>query len=370
MKKNRLIFTLLAITLLLMLRVFAVGGSADDPLVSLRYLNGSFLEHLQSMMQEWAKEDTQSLYQEAEQKLHALGEAYLEEEQETDWSYSAHYEPLSLKRGDTVTLSGGSGLTWINGRGYAEAGLVDVTMGTESAAQTEFICNHRYLSVTESSTGVVVTVLSDAANLLVEGCWSLTESGESPTQFIDLTKTKDWFYDAVAFAVEQGLFQGTSANQFSPLANMDRSMLAVVLHRLAGQPATGYSGMFSDIADEIWYTEGVEWAGSAGIVAGSGDGTFRPFDFITRQEIALMLYRYADGYLKLDVSQRGNLEAFSDAETVSSWAKEAVSWAVGAGIIAGSDLGALNPQANASRAEVATMLQRLSHWISLTNQTA
>lgn len=365
MKKRLFTFAVLAVALVLGLRVFAAGGTSNDPLISLSYLNGTFLTKLQGMMQEWAREDTDLLYQEVEGKLDEVGEAYLKNDEEAECSYSAYYEQLSLKRGDVITLYTGSGLFWMNGRGYTEAGLVDVTTGTETEDNTEFIVNHRYLAVLESEEGVTVTILSDAAILSVEGYWMLTESDEAVTPFVDLTKSKDWFYDAVYFAVEQGLFNGVSENQFSPLTSMDRSMLAVVLHRMAGLPSADYSGTFPDIEDGKWYTEGVEWARMNGVVTGSSDGTFRPFAHITRQEIALMLYRYAGQYLGLDVGQRGELDGFTDSENISTWARDAVSWAVGVGIITGSDTGAINPQNDASRAEVATMLQRLSNWITL-----
>jgi len=362
--KKRLCVLIGVVTIFLFgLRVLAAGGSSADPLISLSYLNGAFREKLQTMMAEWAKEETQPIYQEAVDKVDQLGESYLEEDSEQDWSYSAHYEQLSLKRGDKLTLSTGSGLFWMNGRGYTAAGLVDVTTGTEPAAKTECSANHRYLVVQEEKTGVEVTVISDAANLSVEGYWKLVESDEVVTPFTDLTKSKDWYYKSVAYVVEKNLFNGVSADRFAPLSSMNRSMLAVVLHRMAGTPDAEYSGTFPDIKDKQWYTEGVEWAKINGIVTGSSDGTFRPSAKITRQEIALMLYRYAKNYLGLDVSQRGSLDDYSDAANVSKWAKEAVSWAVGTGIVTGSDTGLLNPQKTARRAEVATMLQRLETWI-------
>ena len=363
MKKRRLALLGFAAVFLLGLRVFAAGGTSGDPLITLSYLNGTFRSKLQTMMTEWAREDTQPLIEEAISQVDQLGESYLSGSAEGEWSYSAYYEQLKLKRGDKLVLSTGSGMFWMNGRGYTASGMVDITTGTEPAEKTECVANHRYLAVEESEVGIAITVISDAATVSVEGHWNVIESDETVTNFTDLTKSKDWFYQSVAYVVDKGLFNGISEDQFAPLSSMNRSMLAVVLHRMAGKPDAEYSGTFPDVKAGTWYTEGVEWAKANGIVNGSSDGTFRPSARITRQEIALMLYRYAGNYLGLDVNQRGSLDRFSDSESISNWAKEGVSWAVGAGIVTGSDTGKINPQKNASRAEVATMLQRLEKWI-------
>lgn len=363
MKKRLRVFIVLALVALLGVNALAVGGSSGDPLISLSYLEGTFRTKLMTLFEAWAGEDTDPLYREAVEKLDQIGKDHQSAETGQEWSYSEYHEQLSLKRGDKLTLSTGSGLIWMSGRGYTASGTVDVTTGTEPAEKTECITNHRYLAVTEEETGVEVTVISDAATLSVEGYWKLVESDEKVTSFTDLTKSKDWYYKAVAYVVEKELFNGVSEDRFAPLSSMNRSMLAVVLHRMAGEPEAEYSGVFPDIPDGTWYTEGVEWARANGVVNGSSDGTFRPSARITRQEIALMLYRYAGNYLGLDVSQRGSLEEFSDKKDVSGWASEAVSWAVGTGIVTGSDTGKINPQKNASRAEVATMLQRMDNWI-------
>ncbi len=141
---------------------------------------------------------------------------------------------------------------------------------------------------------------------------------------------------------------------------MERCMMTTVLHRLAGKPGVSYSALFQDIPEGEWYTLGTIWAGSLGVVNGVEPGRFDPFASVTRQEIAVILYRYAEkmGY---DVSVPSDLNGFWDAGSVASWGSQAVSWAVGAGILNGSD-GALLPDDGATRAEVSAMLHRFVNW--------
>jgi hypothetical protein len=179
--------------------------------------------------------------------------------------------------------------------------------------------------------------------------------------FTDLSST-DWYYDSVRFVYEQGLFQGVDAATFAPIVPMSRAMLATVLYRLSGAQATAPSAGFYDVGD-TWYTNAVNWAAQTGVVTGSGDGGFAPEVNVTREQMAAMLYRYAGNYLGLDTPAAGDLSGYPDASQVASWAEDAMSWAVGAGILTGTGAGDLAPSGAASRAEVAAMLQRFCNWI-------
>ena len=134
-------------------------------------------------------------------------------------------------------------------------------------------------------------------------------------------------------------------------------MLVTVLYRLEGQPA-GAEAAFSDVAVEAWYASAAAWAAEAGIANGVSGGAFAPERSITRQELAAMLYRYA-GYAGLDTSARQPLTAFADGAERAGWAEEALSWALATGLLTGKDGGRLDPAGNASRAEVAAVLERL-----------
>ena len=365
MKKKLLITALTLVLAVGAVRVFAAGG-ASNTTVSVSYLNNTFLPALEQTIQKRAQADTQAVYNAAVEKLDGLGASYMTAlgatENLSGWSYSGTASLHELSRGDVLQVSAGSTLLWTAGAATATVGLVDATAGAEVAAGGKLTGGHRYLNG-GADTAVTVTVLSDAATAALEGYWSLQESGEQVSVFTDLVQSKDWFYDAVRYVVDQGLFNGVTATQFSPNAGMDRSMLATVLYRMEGAPTEGYSGVFTDVKDGQWYTAGIEWAAANGIVYGVGDGVFLPSRSVTREQIASMLYRYAGQYLKLDVSQTGDLTSFSDSGKVSDWAEESMTWAVGAGIITGSDGGTLLPGNNATRAEVATMLQRLRTWM-------
>ena len=169
-------------------------------------------------------------------------------------------------------------------------------------------------------------------------------------------KNSDWFAGAVDFASSHELFKGVSDTEFAPKSNMTRAMLVTVLYRLQDEPKAGKTS-FDDVPADTWYTEAVAWAAGEGIVLGNGEG-FAPNDNITREQIATILYRYMK-YLGFDVSAKGDLNKFKDGKDVSSWAQDAMLWAEKVGLFQGDDQGNLNPRSNATRAEVATLLERL-----------
>ena len=188
---------------------------------------------------------------------------------------------------------------------------------------------------------------------------TFSETTEEPVPsdlpFTDVS-TSDWFYDAVAYVYENGLMGGTSANQFSPNVTTTRSMIVTILHRLEGEPAASTS-TFTDVAAGQWYTDAVAWASANRIVEGYGNGRFGPNDTITREQMATILYRYAQskGY---DVGGTGDLGGYSDASQVSDWARTAMGWANAQGLITGNTATTLNPTGSATRAEAATILMR------------
>ena len=175
--------------------------------------------------------------------------------------------------------------------------------------------------------------------------------------FTDVKET-DWFYDAVAYAYTNGLFNGTSNTTFSPNDSMTRAMLATVLYRMADEPAgVGENAPFTDVVMDSWYTDAVAWANENGIVSGYGNGLFGGNDSITREQLVVMLYRYAK-FMKHDTAAAGDLSAFTDAGDASDWAVEALRWAYAEGLITGRTATTIVPQGTATRAEVATLLMR------------
>lgn len=177
--------------------------------------------------------------------------------------------------------------------------------------------------------------------------------------FVDVN-TGDWFYDAVKYVYERGLFKGMTDTEFRPGANMNRAMLVTVLYRLAGEPAVRGGSDFSDVASESYYSKAVLWARDNGIVTGVSETCFNPNGDITREQMAAILYRYAK-YAGMDVSARADLSSYADAGQISDYAKEAMSWAVATGLISGRSASMLAPTGSATRAEVATILMRFEN---------
>ena len=170
-------------------------------------------------------------------------------------------------------------------------------------------------------------------------------------------KADDWFYEAVKYAYDNKLMDGTSSTTFAPLMTTNRAMIVTILWRLEGQPETDATLSFTDVESGVWYTEAVRWAAAEGIVKGYSDTVFAPDDTVTREQLATILYRYAE-YKEYDVSAKGDLTTFADGSTVSTWAADGMTWAVGAQLITGKDGGKLDPTGTATRAEVATILMR------------
>lgn len=166
---------------------------------------------------------------------------------------------------------------------------------------------------------------------------------------------KNWYHDAVQYVYGKGMMGGTSATSFAPDATTSRGMIVTVLHRMEGAPAASGT-RFTDVPSGQWYTGAVKWASANGIVGGYGDGRFGPDDPITREQMASILYRYSQ-YKEYDLSASGSLSAFPDAGQTSSYARDPMQWAVGSGLIAGVN-GRLTPKGSATRAQVATILQR------------
>lgn len=173
--------------------------------------------------------------------------------------------------------------------------------------------------------------------------------------FTDVS-TSDWFYDDVAFVYENGLFSGTDSRSFSPNASMTRAMLVTVLYRLEGEPTVTGRSSFTDVRSGAYYEKSVIWAAANGIVTGTDSTSFSPDAKVTREQLAAILYRYAQ-YRKLDTDASAKLNSFTDADSVSAYASEALGWAVSEGLINGAS-GKLMPKGDATRAQVAAILHR------------
>lgn len=246
--------------------------------------------------------------------------------------------PSSAEKGATITI------TLSPDKGY-KLDKLTVTDGSGKAVST----------VKKSDTVYTFTMPASAVKVGV----SYVKATETPskTKFNDVS-ANDWFASAVDYVTGKGMMNGTADNTFSPKANTTRGMVVTVLYRLENQPSTS-AASFTDVASGAYYANAVAWANANGIVSGYGSGKFGPNDKVTREQLAAILYRYAQ-YKKYDVSvgEDTNILSYDDAQSISSYAIPAIQWACGAGVVTGKSGSKLDPKGNATRAEVAAMLMR------------
>lgn len=251
--------------------------------------------------------------------------------EQTDGSYQ-----VSLPKGST-----GSVLVTIPKVSKGDLLVIVHADGTQEVVKKSVIQNGTgYLMLDENATVKAVDYVSDFGDV----------------------KESAWYADAVDFTAGRGLFSGVGGGNFAPDETLSRGMVVTVLYALEEAGAQKTEGLFSDVAGDAWYAQGTAWAVKSGIVSGYGDGQFGPDDAITREQLALMLYRYAQ-YMKLSTGAGASLNAFGDKEAVSSWAQQAMSWAVSAGILGGTPEGNLNPGGTATRAEAAVMVSQFVTWM-------
>lgn len=194
-------------------------------------------------------------------------------------------------------------------------------------------------------TDKVVVTFKEIPNLAVD-------------QFTDV-KAKDWFYDSVKAIVEQGLMNGTGETTFSPNLTTSRAMIATILWRLDGSPESKAPLTYPDCKADSWYAKAVAWASEHGVVRGYDNGDFGPDDPITREQLAVMFWRYAQAKGRdVSVGEDTNILSYADIDRAGEWAIPALQWAVDSGVMQGKGGGVLDPQGQATRAEAATMLVR------------
>ena len=227
------------------------------------------------------------------------------------------------------------------------------------------------LSVTAGGKDVELTANSDgtfsftmpSADVKISATFAedpdWTEPEEPATDisdiFIDVAPNA-WYKDAVQYAYDNGLMTGVSAHEFAPEATTTRAETCSMLARLEGVESAESAG-FADVAANDWYATAVNWAAASGITSGTGDGNFSPNTAITREQLAAILMNYAQ-YKGQDVSARATLDTYNDATAISSWANDVMSWAVAEGLLTGVTNDQLQPQGNATRAQVAAILER------------
>ena len=229
---------------------------------------------------------------------------------------------------------------------------IDLTKYVPTWRGHTFIGWYSERSLMNKVSGVYLT-----KDMTVYAGWRVDENpGTGANPFTDVSE-KDWFYGDVMFVYENGLMLGTSKTLFSPHGTATRGMMATILWRMEGSPVPKGKNSFTDVEAGKWYADAITWTAENRIFAGYGKDKFGPDDPITREQLAAIFYRYAD-YKGYDLTVKGNLDKFKDADKITDYAKTAMQWAVGSSLVKGKSGNLLDPQGTATRAEIAAMLHR------------
>ena len=267
------------------------------------------------------------------------------------WTYTGggyYYPPVTYYTLRFET-GGGSDISSVQGTYNAYIDLTQYVPTWRGHTFTGWYSEH---SLKNKVSGVYLT-----KDMTVYASWRVDENpGTGANPFTDVSE-KDWFYSDVMFVYENGLMLGTSKTLFSPHGTATRGMMATILWRMEGSPAPKGKNSFTDVEAGKWYADAITWTAENGIFAGYGKDKFGPDDPITREQLAAIFYRYAD-YKGYDLTVKGNLDKFKDADKITDYAKTAMQWAVGSGLVKGKSGNLLDPQGTATRAEIAAMLHR------------
>ncbi|WP_462385225.1 S-layer homology domain-containing protein [Intestinibacillus massiliensis] len=274
---------------------------------------------------------------------------------------------LAGRTGDTVTVSAA--------RAADDTVRVAVSVGGREAGQVEGGLKAAVPSPSLTAGTVAVVVKADGTEELVPKSVVVGDGmvvpleGSATIRLVDNSKPfadasqAPWAEPALSFVSARGLFTGVDDTHFDPGGAVSRGMLATVLSRLEDAPQAATAQRFDDVQPGQYYSSAVHWAAENGIVSGDGTGKFAPDRAISREELAVCLYRYS-GMLGAPTGTRAALDGFADAHQVSGWAQDAMAYAVGAGLMDGKDGRTLDPQGGTTRAEAAATVMRLVEYLA------
>lgn len=276
------------------------------------------------------------------------------------------------KEPPAITLLGDNPLSLKLGEEYVEPG-VEVTDNRDEEIESKLEIDASAVDTEKAGTYTVKYSVTDSAGNHTEVTRTVkvekpgtptppTPTPPDPPQPVELPFTDvakgAWYYDAVKFMYENGLMAGTGEDTFSPNMTTTRGMIVTILWRLEEKPQSAAAATFADVKPGSYYYDSVRWAAEQGIVKGKSAASFAPDDPITRQELAAILYRYAQLGGRGGIQNGTEILRFPDTGEVADWAKEAMTWTVDQEIISGRGNGLLAPKANSTRAEAASMLMR------------
>ena len=339
----------------------ASAGSSSDPLISKDYINGTYKDGVISEAESTISAELGSVYNSALEDLNDKISS------QTGVKYAAGYDSVTVQSGKYLYVyTGGSVILNSGGLNASANGgtILNLTEGVEFGGSSLAI-NNRYFSAEDT---IAIYTATSTSSCLVNGYYKISDSAdiEDPTDpperefdsntFIDVSEG-DWYYDAIGFVYRNYIFNGIEENEFGVDIDISRADFVTVLYRMAGEPAVSGSSKFEDVQDSsIYYYKAVLWGSKNGIVYGTSDTEFDPETPVTREQMAAYMYRYAvyadmyEGVLDED-----RYLTFPDHGDISDYAVEPLQWAIGNGIINGSD-GLIDPQGNAERSHVAQII--------------
>lgn len=266
---------------------------------------------------------------------------------------------VTITAGSEIVIKDASGDTIYTATGVKNANSVVFASEDLVSGETYTL----YVDGTESATAIAAEGTGNSGMGGFGGQQTEQTQANRTGTFQDVTSDK-WYYQAVEYVNHRGIMNGVSNQSFAPDTGLTRAMLVQMLYNMESDPQAG-TATFTDVKSDAWYAAAVSWAASNGIVDGYEDGSFAPEDIVTREQAALILYRYAV-YLGYSTGDKNDLTGYQDTAAVSSYALEALRWANAAGIVNGTDDGALLPQGSTTRAQAATMLMQFCTELGVT----
>ncbi len=344
----------LAVTILISFTVAsaAAPGGADDPLISLTYLN-TFISNLLTTGGSKISEAFNQFDAKIDKKLDDISEVISDNMQ-----FASGYKMLYLKTGGTVSIATGGSVNLISGTMRitdANGTAINVSDGKTVDEGKLVSANNRYFAAEKSK---IVFTAYDSAIVTVNGPYSSTESGEAPKDIGFSDVPGFWAEDYINYLAINGIVNGMGEGKFEPSYTMTRAMFVTIIGRLSSVNTASYTTtQFSDVDKGAWYGPYVAWAFQSGIVTGFEDGTFLPNASISREQMAVIIMRYA-AFCGVTLAVKNPQASFGDDSLFSSWAKDAVYSAQKTGLINGRPDNTFDPKGTATRAEVCTVIYR------------
>ena len=341
----------------------ANAGSASDPLVSKDYVDNTFKENVMKSSETAIDKALNSEYNDAVERLKQTPLGNTEY-----YQFAGGYESVEVKAGKAVRVYMGGTLILTKGAatvGKEQGKVINVSTGAVASSGEALSTDQRYFSA--ENTVAVYTMTANSTCLIngfyriVDGKDALPESGPSlrefgPYIFNDVPEYK-WFYKAIGYVYRHNIFNGVETNRFGVNENIKRADFVTVLYRMAGSPSVSGTSKFPDVSKKSsYYYNAVVWASQNGIVVGYDTGMFGPTDSVTREQIMTFMFRYAKySGMNMNVKDPNRINTFPDKGEVSGWASKAVAWAIGNGIINGTD-GKIDPRGTAIRCQIAQII--------------